>query len=360
MSALSELDALILRDTVHPPLTTKNSELTFAEWDAHVTTMYDAIQSIVSGDNVTPYNPLTVYDSASTDVYLRFAGYNARIWEAIGTFSDQTPEEGIYWRQISLSELLPNVLRLVDVAEGACDCTLDNAYDAGGAGLGRTIVADTGAVKIEGADGLLVTGVLGAGAVSEWVGGGAYDTGMFFNPKKGAFRAGIANGTEWDDTNVGSNSFAIGEDSIASGLGSVATGIGTTASGRLATATGEASAASGEVSTAIGNVVNAKSFAEIVVGTFNTDYTPTDAEGWSATDRLFGIGNGAEAANLSDAFIVLKSGKITCPSTTGSFTPNKLTTAQRDALTPEAGMFIYNVTTDKGQMYNGTIWNDLF
>ena len=361
MSALSELDALILREAVHPPLITKNAELTFAEWDAHVTAMYDAIQSMVSGDNVTPYNPLTVYDAASTDVYLKFAGYDSRIWEAIGTFSDVTPAEGINWTQVTMAELLPDVLKLAQISGGGGGGgTLDQAYDNGGAGLGRTIIADTGAVKIEGADGLLVTGVFGTGAASEWVGGGAYDSGMFFNPKKAAFRAGIANGAQWDDANVGVDSFAAGEDNIASGLVSFAIGIGNTASGSLATAIGEGGTASGEISTVIGNVVNAKSFAELSVGTFNTDYTPTDAEGWSATDRLFGIGNGADAANLSDAFVVLKSGKITCPSTTGSFTPNVLTTAERDALTATAGMLIYNSTTDKLQCYDGTIWNDLY
>jgi len=122
MSALSELDALILREAVHPPLITKNAELTFAEWDAHVTAMYDAIQSIVSGDNVTPYNPLTVYDAASTDVYLKFAGYDSRIWEAIGTFSDVTPTEGVNWTQVTMSELLPDVLKLAQISAGETGC----------------------------------------------------------------------------------------------------------------------------------------------------------------------------------------------------------------------------------------------
>jgi len=122
MSALSELDALILREAVHPPLITKNAELTFAEWDAHVTAMYDAIQSIVSGDNVTPYNPLTVYNAASTDVYLKFAGYDSRIWEAIGTFSDVTPTEGVNWTQVTMSELLPDVLKLAQISAGETGC----------------------------------------------------------------------------------------------------------------------------------------------------------------------------------------------------------------------------------------------
>jgi hypothetical protein len=36
------------------------------------------------------------------------------------------------------------------------------------------------------------------------------------------------------------------------------------------------------------------------------------------------------------------------------------TTAQQDALTPAAGWQIYNITTNKMRVYNGTIWNDLY
>jgi len=58
--------------------------------------------------------------------------------------------------------------------------------------------------------------------------------------------------------------------------------------------------------------------------------------------------------------IILKNGKTTLPSVTGSFTPNVLTTTQRNALTAAAGMMIYNSTTNKHQGYDGTSWNDLY
>lgn len=120
MSTLSALDAMVLRETVYPPLTTKSSELTFAEWDQRVIDMYAAIQDIVSGGNVEAYNPATIYDSTSSDPYLKFAGYNSRIWQAVfaGTFSGQTPAEGVYWTQITLAQMLPNVLKLVEVGNG--------------------------------------------------------------------------------------------------------------------------------------------------------------------------------------------------------------------------------------------------
>jgi len=286
-------------------------------------------------------------------------------------------------------------------SQNGCVCTLDDGYDAGGAGVGREIVADTGAVKVTGTDGLIVTGVAGDGADSEWVGGGAYDTGMFFNPKKAAFRAGVVEGTEWDDANVGYASTAMGADTTASGIASTAVGYATTASGITSTAMGSETTASGEgstamgyattalgdastamgsattasgnvstamgadttasgdASTAVGYEVNSKSFSETALGTYNTDYTPTSTSAFSATDRLFGVGNGTIGA-LSDALVILKSGKTTMPSTTGSFTPNVLTTTERNALTATAGMMIYNSTTNKHQGYDGSAWNDFY
>ena len=217
-------------------------------------------------------------------------------------------------------------------SQNGCVCTLDDGYDAGGAGVGREIVADTGAVKVTGTDGLIVTGVSGDGADSEWVGGGAYDTGMFFNPKKAAFRVGIVDGTQWDDANVGDASVAIGANGVASGF----------------------------LSLAIGSGIKSKSAGETALGTYNTDYTPTSTTVFSATDRILGVGNGASSGALSDALIILKNGKTTMPSTTGSFTPNVLTTTERNALTATAGMMIYNSTTSKHQGYDGSAWNDFY
>ena len=38
----------------------------------------------------------------------------------------------------------------------------------------------------------------------------------------------------------------------------------------------------------------------------------------------------------------------------------RLTTAGRDLLTAEAGMVIFNTTTNKHQGYDGTNWNDFY
>jgi hypothetical protein len=172
--------------------------------------------------------------------------------------------------------------------------TLDAAYDEGGSGVGRTITADNGAVKIEGADGLLVTGTFGSGAATEISGAGIR---MFFNPAKSAFRSGAVGSTEWDDANIGQFSTALGLDVTASGTASIAMNSQTTASGN--------------VSTAMGKVTTAESFAETAIGTYNTDYTPTSTTAWSATDRIFVVGNGQNSGALSNALVMLKNGNTT-------------------------------------------------
>lgn len=230
--------------------------------------------------------------------------------------------------------------------------TLDQAYDFGGAGNGRTITADTGAVTINGTDGLVSTGTLNSGAVAP-SGAGVK---MFWNPRKAAFRAGSIPGTEWDDANIGVNSVAFGQGSIASGnfstaFGSFATASGTqsvsfgtsvvasgslstafgggtlasgtsatsfgngttasgnnstafgnnnTASGGGSTAFGQINTASGLLSTAFGNGNTAPSYGETVLGIGATTYTPstngpTQFRTANVTDRLFVIGNAIDS-----------------------------------------------------------------
>jgi len=211
--------------------------------------------------------------------------------------------------------------------------TLDEAYDFGGAGAGRTITADAGAVWVSGEDGFIVTGTFGSGDTSQWVGAG---TGMFFNPKKAAFRYGTTSGTQWNDANIGEYSLATGENPIASGYSSyamgedcqatgdysysfginsvassesaIAIGIGCQATGSTSFAIGNGAASIGDISFATGTSVNSESYAETAIGLYNTDYTPTSTGSWGATDRLFVIGNGVNSGSRSDALVMLKNG----------------------------------------------------
>lgn len=193
--------------------------------------------------------------------------------------------------------------------------TLDQAYDFGGAGLGKTITADAGAVLINGTDGLVSTGAIGSGAVAPSGAG----TRMVWNPRIGAFRAGSVFGTEWDNANIGMNSVAFGSSTIARGQNTAAFGSNTSAGPANTVAFGENSSASGLNSTVFGTSNNAISFGETVFGIGATSYSPSSQSQFrtsDATDRLFVVGNAidtnnngtVDTAERSDAMVILKNG----------------------------------------------------
>jgi uncharacterized protein (TIGR02145 family) len=186
---------------------------------------------------------------------------------------------GTAYQDMGTAQLLSVPYALYAKNSGGSATTLDANYDGGGAGAGRTITADAGAVKVQGTDGLQVTGTLGSGATIDLTGAGPR---LFFNPKKAAFRAGFVDGTQWNDATVGQYSTAVGS--------------GTTASG--------------ESSTAIGSQTTAPSYGETVIGLWNTIYAPVSANAWNSADRLFVVGNGTSDAARSDAVVVNKSGDV--------------------------------------------------
>jgi hypothetical protein len=163
-------------------------------------------------------------------------------------------------------------------------------------------------------------------------------TRMMWLPIKGAFRAGAVSGGQWDDSNVGSFSFASGGNTIASGLSSTAMGTNTTASGSYSSAMGATANASGNTSfsvgvntlasgdqsnafgyytkstgvytTSFGQRTTAQSYNCFVIGRFNYNPGTYSATTWVATEPLFVIGNGASTGTANNALTVLKNGFI--------------------------------------------------
>lgn len=246
--------------------------------------------------------------------------------------------------------------------------TLDQAYDQGGPGAGRTIVADANPVRIDGTDGFLVTGTFGTGATVEVSGAG---TRSFFNPRKAAFRAGYVDGNQWDDINIGNYSFATGTNNIASGENAfaanetnIASGQNATAFGKFSTASGQNSfvsgnatqatalnsfasgsttIASGDNSFTSGNNTEARSFAEVAIGSFNSLYTPTSTTAFVPSDRAFVIGNGTGVGTRRDAFEVWKDGRVTI---NDAYTlPNSDGTANQVLMTNGAGVVSWSNDT---------------
>jgi hypothetical protein len=197
-----------------------------------------------------------------------------------------------------------------------------------------------------GDNGLVLTGTFNNGVIPVEGAG----TRMMWYPKKAAFRTGQVYGDQWDNVNIGQwsvamggnttargqystamgynttasstfstsmgnytiasgqSSVAMGSHTEASGSSSTAMGSSTTASNMYSTAMGSNTEASGYATTAMGIGNTAKSYAEAVIGSWDTDYIPVGPTSWSATDRLFVIGNGKSDVDRSNAMVVLKNG----------------------------------------------------
>ncbi len=97
--------------------------------------------------------------------------------------------------------------------------------------------------------GIIATGTYGSGTILTTAGAG---TRMIWYPYGAAFRAGIIDGTQWNEFNIGHGSVAFGANTIASGAGSMAVGADTVASNASSFASGYGAVASGYVGSSIG------------------------------------------------------------------------------------------------------------
>jgi len=167
-----------------------------------------------------------------------------------------------------------------------------------------------GSVLFDGTTG--ATPVAGAGTRMMWV------------SSKGAFRSGVVFSTEWDNANLGLNSFATGYGSIASGGNSFSCNAGGIASGGSSFACGSNSIASGNISFAggSGNTANgtntfcfglgntAQAWNSFVVGQYNIIPGTYNPSAWIGTDPLFVVGNGRISTLRNNALTVLKNGNV--------------------------------------------------
>lgn len=182
-------------------------------------------------------------------------------------------------------------------------------------GNGATDISTSNSFLITKAGSILATGDV-TNATTPTNGAG---TRMMWIPKKAAFRVGIVNDIQWDDANIGVNSFATGGNTVASGNSSTAHGFASIASGDFSTALGGATTASssgavsmgfntsatGENATAMGINTSAQAYASLVIGRFNI--ISGNSSLWGVADPVFVIGNGT-FLTPSNAFTVLKNG----------------------------------------------------
>jgi hypothetical protein len=91
-------------------------------------------------------------------------------------------------------------------------------------------------------------------------------TRLMWYPARAAFRAGMVEGTQWNEPEVGYFSTAFGRNTRASGYHSTAFGTATTASGDQSTAMGSETVASGQFSTAMGGETRASGEYATAIG----------------------------------------------------------------------------------------------
>lgn len=185
----------------------------------------------------------------------------------------------------------------------------------------------------------LGSGSSASGSNSTALGNGTSASGAFSSAFGNATRA-----TGFGSTSVGvistasgDVSFASGSQTNASGGFSSAFGFSTRATGISSTAMGNLTIASGASSTAMGWATDAPSFAEVVIGLNSETYTPTSTNSYSASDRIFSIGNGASLLSPSNAFTVLKNGNIGV----GTSTPTQAKLVVNGATNANNGSFAF-------------------
>ena len=133
---------------------------------------------------------------------------------------------------------------------------------------------------------------------------------MLFDISKGAFRAGqLTNSSAWEESNIGSRSFAVGQSNFASGNESFAAGASNVAAGNLSTVFGNSNKANTDYSfvTGISNITYSP--YEMIIGRYSETYTPGSSTTWTDSDRLFVIGNGSGVANRNNLLTVKKNGE---------------------------------------------------
>lgn len=116
--------------------------------------------------------------------------------------------------------------------------------------------------------------------------------------------------------------------------------------------------------------LKARSYGEVNVGQYNTDYTASSINHIALTDRSFNVGNGSSKNARADAFTILKNGHtginaaaddpsliLDVKSSNRAFAPPRMTTTQKLAITsPTAGSMVYDTTLNQMSYFNGTTW----
>ncbi len=127
-------------------------------------------------------------------------------------------------------------------------------------------------------------------------------------------------------TILGNYSFSAGTFNYSSTMQGYTIGIYDSTYTNNTVAIGFVNKVRGSYAMAIGTNNEAPSFGETTMGMMATRYTPSNANSWVGTDRLFTIGNGKFFGAFSDALVLLKNGNLGL----GTSTPGSLLDVKGD------------------------------
>lgn len=121
---------------------------------------------------------------------------------------------------------------------------------------------------------------------------------LLYNGNRGALRAGQFFFNHLRHDSIGEYSMALGQRVLAKNTNSIALGRDARAVANMAHA--------------YGNFVEAQSFREMVLGSYNNNanYTVQSTTNWNNNDRLLVVGNGVNSNSRSNAMVMLKSGNV--------------------------------------------------
>jgi hypothetical protein len=221
-------------------------------------------------------------------------------------------------------------------------------------------------LKVDGNGGVLFKGT---GTTTGSIPASGAGTRLLWYPAKSAFRAGVVNGTQWNDSEVGVSSaafgvnnrvfstggFASGQDNnvgygwfsaifgggntisdasqafvvggsnlVGNGFNNFIAGGWNTVSKSTSVAIGEANTSTGWGAMTIGRALTSASAGCVVVGLANTPIVGNDTY-WVGTDPVFIVGNGANGSQIpgqsaptqSNALVIYKNGDVKIPKAQG-------------------------------------------
>lgn len=239
----------------------------------------------------------------------------------------------VFYDNLVSGLLATNVQDAIDEVVDSTLSNVDNGYlPVKRTGYENSVIYQNATDDLLNIDGAILSeGIYGAGWVESNLGTG---TRMMWYPRKAAFRAGKVAGTEWDDANIGDQSFAAGKDvsvpgnnsagfgnltsvpgnisvgfgrlTYVPGVGSLGAGFSCTISGDQAFGTGNNILVSGDYAMGAGFFLKSEARSNNAFGQYNVG--GGNSTTWVETDPLFELGNGTSDSNRKNAVTIYKNG----------------------------------------------------